>query len=786
MRRRPGFTAIIIITLALGIGANTAIFSVVDAVLLRPLPIKDPDKVIRIYETFLPSGWGTVSAPNFRDWRARNTVFEHLSAYSFRSYNLQRGDNPVRIPGAAVTADYFDTMGVQPEMGRPFLAGEDKAGNEHVAVISDLMWRKDLGSDPNVIGKGINLGGETYTVVGVMPSKFLFPSQSSEIWVPLVLPDEKAAPRGNHQFFVIGRLRPDVTRTQATEQMKGIARQLASEYPDDQTGRSVLLNELKDDTIKHARPTLLVLMGAVLAVLLICCVNIASLLLTNASARHRETAVRAALGASRWRMIRQFLAESMLLSLLGGAAGALLAQPVLKSIMALAVSALPRSSEVGLDFRILAFTFLLSLLTGVAFGTLPALQASRADVREALSDGSRGSSGGTGRLRQALVICEVALSLALLIAAGLMIKSFTRLQAVNSGLNPDNVITMTIALPDARYPTEESVTGFFENLLQKVQAVPGVDSAGLISALPMQEWGINGDFGIVGRPPDAPGSAPFAEYRTVSEKYFTSLRIPLIAGRFFNPRDTAKSQPVVVVNQALAERYFPGESVLGKALEFAGPPATIVGVTGDVRQSGLALPVMPTIFIPHTQAPDKVDQTMVLVVRGKMDPGSLVPGVRSQVLAVDSMQPVFNVKSMTDVISGSMQDSRLNTVLLSIFAGLALLLGAIGIYGVVSYAVAQRTHEIGIRMALGALPKDVKLMALKQGASLAVIGAALGLGLSFALTRTLSSLLFSVSAVDPVAYGVMAALLLFMTLAACYIPARRAARVDPMDCLRYQ
>ncbi|HYL97919.1 MAG TPA: ABC transporter permease, partial [Blastocatellia bacterium] len=642
--------------------------------------------------------------------------------------------------------------------------------------------------DTKIIGRTIRLGGDTYTIVGVMPEGFFFPSQVSQIWTPLAFTRNQLDHRGSHMFFVVGRMKPDVTLSQALSQMKGVARQIELQYPAEQTGRSVRITPLKDDMVLRSKPALLVLLGAVAAVLLICCVNVASLMLTNAASRRRETAVRAALGADRWRLIRQFMTESVVLSIAGGALGAVVAKPALGSLIALASTFLPRSKEVALDFRVLAFTLAISILTGIAFGIAPAFHASRTDVRDALTDGTRSvAGGGSHRLRQGLVISEIALSLALLIGAGLLIKSFNRLQQVKSGINPDNVVTMQLSLPANRYTSDEAKIAFFKQVLARIEAAPGVESAGTINLLPMQEWGYNGDFGIEGLPPAGPGREPTAEWRAVSPDYFRTLGIPLLEGRVFGEQDGPKTGDVVVINQALAERYLPGEDPVGKHLILGDSQVRIVGMVGDVRQSGLAQPALPTLFLSCDQSPltDGSD-TVSLAVRGKLDASQLVSIVRGQILAVDRAQPVYNEKPMSQVIADSSSDARLNTLLLAVFAGLALVLAAVGVYGVISYYYAERTREIGIRMALGALPSSVRLMALRQGATLAAAGVGIGLGLAFALTRTLSSLLYSVKAIDPEAYAAMVGLLLAITLVACYVPARRASKVDPISALRWE
>ncbi|HKP86529.1 MAG TPA: ABC transporter permease [Blastocatellia bacterium] len=789
LAKRPAFTAIALITLALGTGANTAIFSVVNAVLLRPLPFNNSDQLVRIWETFLPDGWGSVSAANFKDWREQNDVFSQITAYQSGNFNLQGSDSPERVSGAAVSANFFDTLETQPLIGRGFLAAEEQPGNHRVVVLSHQLWRRNFGASQQIIGQSIPLNGESFTVVGVAPADFRFPFRTVELWVPLAFTPEQWANRGSHAYLTLGRLKPGVSLAQAREQMSAIASSLAAQYTE-QAGRNVRLIALKEEIVQGSRPALLALLGAVGFVLLIACANVANLLLARATSRRKETAIRVALGAGRWRIIRQFLTESLILSILGSAVGLLLAKFGLDLLVSLASTALPRATEIGLDLQVLAFTLLLSLVTGVGFGIAPALQISRTDVHETLKEGGgrAGVAIASARLRSALVIAEVALSLVTLIGAGLLIKSFARLQQVNSGLRPENVLTMRVSPPDSKYPTRQAVSAFYEQVLSRVSGLPGVQAAGAINMLPLQRWGYNGDIEIEGQGPYPPGEAPLAEYRAVTPGYFRALGIPLIEGNDYTAQDTEKSPPIILINQAMAKRFWPDESAVGKRIRVYGPNwSTITGVVGDVRQSGLAQSVRYEIYFAHAQAPDlSLSQSMSLVVRASADPASLVSAIRNEVQAVDPAQPVYNVETMEAVIAESVSDRRFNMILFAIFAAVALLLAAVGIYGVLSYMVTQRTHEIGIRMAVGARGSDILKLVVGQAMMMAMAGVGIGLIFAFALTRLMSSLLYGVSASDPIVFAAISATLTGVALAASFVPARRAIKVDPMVALRYE
>jgi putative ABC transport system permease protein len=782
--KQPGFTAVAVLTIALGIGANSAIFSVVNSVLLRPLSFREPERLIKIWETFLPGGQGSVSVPNLKDWREQNDVFTQIAAYQTAGFNLKGEESPERVVGATVSANFFEVLGVPPQFGRTFQSGEDEPGKNRIVVLSHLLWQRNFGGEPGIIGEDILLGGENYQVVGVMPQFFRFPSRLTELWVPLDIPPDYAS-RGNHFLLTFGRLKPHVSLEQAREQMVTIARRLEQQYPDNQAGRSVKLIPLQEELVQNVRLALLVLLGAVGFVLLIACVNVANLLLARGAARRREVAIRTALGAGRGRLIRQFLTESVLLAVIGGVLGLGLGKLGVNLLVSLAISYLPRASEVSLDSRVVGFTLLLSVLTGIIFGLVPAVQSARADVQSALKDGGNaGASSQQNLLRSALVVAEVSAAMVLLVGAGLLIKSFLRLQQMDAGLRPENIITLGINLPQAKYSTSQAMDNFYQQLIDRVSSLPGVQAAGIINLLPLQQWGTNGDIHIEGDPPYPPGQAPLAELRVVSPDYFRALGIPLIAGRFLNARDQENSERVVLINQALARRYIPNKDPIGKRLGRGDNTwMKIVGVVGDVRQSGLTQDARPEIYTPYAQTTD-FKRNVSVVVRASSEPTSLISSIRREVRNVDPNQPIYNIKSMETVISESISDRRLNMLLLGIFAAVALILAVIGIYSVMSYVVTQSTREIGIRMALGAQAADVLKLVIGNGIVLALVGVGIGLGGAFALTRLMASMLYGVTTTDPLTFLGVAVLLMVIAALACYLPARRATKVHPMVALR--
>ncbi|HEY7546245.1 MAG TPA: ABC transporter permease, partial [Blastocatellia bacterium] len=751
--KKPAFTVVAVLTLALGIGANAAIFSVVNSVLLRPMPLREPDRLIKLWETFTPGGQsqafqGTTSPPNLKDWREQNDVFTEITAWQFAGLSLQGQDHPERASAATVAANFFDVVGVEPQMGRTFLEGEDLAGNNRVVVLSDKLWRRNFGADPQIINRQITLGGENYTIIGVMPSWFRFPSASTDLWVPLVPSDSQLKSRGNHWMLAMGRLKPGVTLDQAQEQMKAIARRIEEQYPNEQARRSIALVPLQEETVQNVRPALLILLGAVAFVLLIACTNVANLLLARSASRRKEIAIRTSLGASRMRLIRQFLTESVLLAVAGGALGLLMAIWGLDALLALAADSLPRAAEIGLDWKVVGFTSLLSIATGILFGLAPALQASKMDVQSALKEsGTGGASARRNKLRSMLVVAEVASAIVLLVGAGLLIKSFIRLQEIETGFKAENLLTMGVSLPQAKYPTRQTAAAFYRQTLERIAALPGVEAAGAISLLPIQQTGTNGDIAIEGQGPYPPGQAPLAEYRAVSPDYFRAMGIPLLAGRFLDDRDGEKSAPVIVVNQALVSSFLEGRDPLVTRIQAGSPDwIPIVGVVGDVKQSGITTQARPEIYIHYSQAPLWLGQSLSLVVRSKLDTATLTAAVRREVQAVDPAQPIHNIQTMEEVIARSVSSRRLNMLLISIFAAVAIALAMIGIYSVMSYTVNQSTREIGIRMALGAERSDIVRMVVGQGLGLTSMGAVVGLASSFALTRLLASLLYGVSA----------------------------------------
>jgi putative ABC transport system permease protein len=789
LRRSPGFTVVAVLCLALGIGANAAIFSVINAVLLRPLPFAEPDRILRVYETRGDEGrTGSVSVPNYLDWLAQNSGFQDLAAWQAGSHNLQGNGGAEHIQVLEATPNLFVILGAPPLLGRAFLPGQDEPGRERIAVIGEGLWRRRFGADPSLLGRAIQLDGAPYTVIGVMPAGFDFPpgQETHDAWTLYQPSAQQKAARGSHFLAVAGRLKPGVSLDQASAQLKAVAARIETQFPNEQTGRSVLLKPLRETVVGKTRPALLILLGAVALVLLIACANVANLLLARAAVRRREVAVRLALGASRARLIRQFLVESLVLALAGALLGALIARGSLALLEPLAAGALPISGGIPLDGRVFAFLLAVSLLSGVLFGLVPALQASREDVRDTLSDaGAKTTSGGgQKRFRSALVVLEIALSLVLLIGAGLLLRGFLALSSTPSGLVPHGVLTAHLAIPEAQ--RKGATARLFQPLLDKVRHLPGVRSAAVISMLPIQEAWTNGSYQVEGRPAPKAGQEPTAEYRVASPQLFAALGIPVLYGRDFTDRDGGPGSRLLIINEALARRDFPGENPVGRQLRIDQEAAhTIIGVVGSVRQAGLDQQPLPEIYFPYVQtgAEDWLGDA-VLVVRTAQSPESVSAAVRQAVASVDPGMPIYKVETMDEVIVRSLASRRLNLWLLGIFAGIALVLSAAGLYGVISYLVAQRTREIGVRIALGAQTRDVVGLVMGQGARLTAVGIALGLLGALAFTRVLASLLYGVSARDPLTFAAIAALLAAVALLATWLPARRAARVDPISAIR--
>ncbi|HKP11016.1 MAG TPA: ABC transporter permease [Blastocatellia bacterium] len=787
LAKRPGFALVAILTLALGIGANTAIFTVIYGVLLRPLPFNDPDRVVWMWGAVRDRGnRASVSPLDFLDYRARSQSFEEFAASISIpiSFTLTGSGEPERLSGAAVTTNYFAALGAKPMLGRSFVSDEEQAGRDRAVILSHSLWQRRFGADPQIVDRTITLDGQSFTVVGVMPPAIRFPFDA-DLWRPISFDaNPEMRQRKAHFLRPIGRLRADVTLDRAQAEIDTIARQLEEQYPDTNTKWTMLLVPLQERIVGDIRPTLWILLGAVAFVLLIACSNVANLLLARSAARHREMAIRLALGASRWRIVRQMLTESLLLSLAGGVLGVLLALWGVGVLVSFSDASIPRAAEIGVNAPVLAFTLIISLITGTLFGLVPALGASRPDLHDALKEGTRSVGSARNRLRSFLVVVECTLAVVLLIGAGLLIKSFVRLQQVSPGFEAERVLTMRLDLPPTRYATPQQAASFFQRLQQSVAALPGVEAVGMISELPLSGQPNDGPFAIEGRPPDAPDQRPLADFRRVNHEYFRALGIPLLRGRPFTEQESQQSANVVIVSERLAEQYFPDEEAVGKHLRLdfmSKAPYEIIGVVGDVRHRALAFDVYPAMYLPTLSLP-----RTNLVVRAAGDPASLAIAVRKEVTAIDPQQPVAAVKTMGQWVSESVAQPRFRTLLLGIFAAVALLLSVIGIYGVMSYVVAQRTREVGIRMALGARPRDVLKLVVGQGMRLALAGVAIGVVAAYALTRLLETLLYEVSATDPATFAAIALLLTGVALLACYMPARRAAKVDPTVALRYE
>jgi putative ABC transport system permease protein len=784
--KKPGFTLIAVITLALGIGANTAIFSVVNGVLLRPLPYKEPDRLMLIRETKLPQFSGfAVSAANFLDWKAQNTVFERLVAIRPNAFNLTGTGDPERLRGMRVADGFCAILGARPQIGRDFLPEEHRAGRDNVVILSHGFWQRRFGGDPKILNQTISLDGRPHTVVGVMPSAFHFWNRDNDLWAPMAFTPQQIRSRNEHALDrVIGSLKPGVTVDQARAEMDAIAARLAAQYPAN-AGWGVMLMPLLDYTVRGIKPALLVLLVAVAFVLLIACVNVANLLLARAAERRKEIGVRVALGAGRARIVRQLLTESALLSLLGGAAGLALAKWGVDLLLKLAPEDLPRMGDVSLDGRALAFTAALALLTGVIFGLVPALQSSRPNLNETLKDAGRVSTeGGRRQLgRSALVVLEVASALALLVGAGLMIKSFWRLQNIDPGFDPKNALTVSVRLPRGKYPEDNQRIAFFQQLIEKAGTLPGVQAAGATSLLPLTVDYVT-SFRIQGRPPLQPGEGRSVNFYSVSADYFKAMDIQSLRGRLFTEGDTKDSPRVAIINEWMAKKIFPDEDPIGKRITFEREDKDwfeIVGIVGDVTHYDIDQGPSLQVYEPYTQ---QTFPAMTLVVRAEGDPANLTAAIRSEVLKLDKEQPVSDVRTLDQIYSASIAQRRFSALLIGVFAALALALAAVGVYGVLSYAVAQRRHEIGIRMALGATRRDVLRLVIGRGMRLTLIGVAVGLGAAFALTRLMSTLLFEVSPTDPLTFSSIALLLSVVALLACWIPARRATKVDPLIALR--
>ncbi|MDX6498756.1 MAG: hypothetical protein QOG23_2016 [Blastocatellia bacterium] len=799
--KRPGFAAVAVITLALGIGANTAIFSVVNATLLRPLPFKDPDRVIMVWG-FLPKLAQTAdklpsSSGNFVSLHDQNHTLEDLAAFRTWSWQLTGDREPELLRGARVSADFFHAVGANPILGRPFTPDEDMPNRAPVAIISYGLWQRNFSADQSVVGRTMTLTGQAVMVVGVMPKGFQFPGGANmipglqfalqnDIWMPLALTDEQKRQQGNLNLALIGRLKPGVTPNQAESELRAVQQNL----PLAKVGYTINVVPLYQQMVGKIRKLLLLLLATVAFVLLIASANIANLLLARATSRQKEIAIRAALGAGRLRLIRQMITESLLLSLIGGALGFLLAVWGSSLLVSLIPEDVPRIHEVSVDTRILAFTLLVSFVTGVVFGLAPALQASKLDLNASLKEGLRGTTAGwrENRLRGLLVISEIAMAVVLLVGATLLIKSFVRLLDVRPGFNPTNVLTMDVQLPDlppSRYAKADEQTFFFQQLVDRIKALPGVEGAAGVVTLPLTGAFESTDVIIEGPAPLPAGQRPEADYTTVTPDYFRTLQIPLLKGRQFTAQDSKDAPGAIIVNDILASTLWPNEDPIGKRLTvgFEKTPRQIIGVVGNIKQTTLDATARPAMYMPHLQSPNS---GMTVLVRTTGEPLAMTAAVREQVRALDKDVPIYHIQTMDQVLGSSVAQPRFSMLVVGLFAALALVLAVVGIYGVMAYSVSRRAHEIGVRMALGARTSQVLKLVLKEGMTLTLVGIAIGIFGAFALTRMMATLLFGVGPKDPITFMGVAALLAAVAFVACYIPARRATRVDPLVALRYE
>ena len=800
--KSPGFTVVAVLTLALGIGANTAIFSVVNFVLLRPLEYANPDQLVMVWERNTKKGWNEspTSFADFVDFRD-NAKSVELVAFTDTNFNLTGGDQPERVAGLRVSANLFSLLGVNPARGRWFAPGEDKPGAGHVLILSYGLWQRSFGGNSNLVNQTVQLNGQSYTVVGVMPPTFKFPPafsatttseeliSNADLWVPLTT-DDVPLIRNIRNLKMIGRLKAGVAPQQAQAEINSIASRLAREYPDVNAGLESVVIPLHEQIVGDVREALLILLGAVVLVLLIACANIANLLLSKATARHKEIAIRTALGANRGRLLRQLLTESTLLGLLGGGFGFLVAYAGSKTLVSFGSLSIPQLTDFSFDMKVPLFALVVSLLTSLIFGLAPAIDASNPNLNEALKEGGRSSSGGAtrARLRNALVITEVALAVVLVTASGLMLRSFVRLQGTSSGLNPHNLITLELELPDVRYHAAQQQTLFQQQLLQRVGSLPGVQNAATVDNLPFSGNAFNTSFTIEGRPTGPTTETPRAYYRVISPDYFPAIGIELHKGNQFTDRDTAEQPGVAIVNETAAQRYWPGVDPLGKRIkrgrpESKNPWLTVIGIVSGSRQLSLKEGSQPEIYVPYLQNPGL---TFTLVARTASDPRSLTGALRKEVLSADREIPAVNLKLMEELISNSVAKERFYVLLLGVFAALALILAAVGVYGVMSYSVTLRTRDIGIRMALGARPVDIFKHIVGQALLLGLIGLGVGIVLAIASTRVMSSLLYGINATDPLTLAITSLVLLAVALLASYLPARRATRVDPLVTLRYE
>jgi putative ABC transport system permease protein len=795
MAKKPGFTAIAIIIMALGIGANTAIFSLVRAVLLQPFPFANPDRLVLVWEDAAYVGFpkNTPAPANYADWKAQNEVFEDMAAVANRDFNLTGDGEPEKVYGYAVVGSFFPVLGVDPVLGRVIDAEDDRPGANKVAVISYSLWQTRYGGQRDLVGRDILLNDEKYSVIGVMPRGFQFLDPDIRLWVPLRLTPQQLTNRGSHYLQVVARMKPGVTVDQANSNIKTIMAQIANDNPD-QAGRlGANVISLSEELTGETRRPLIVLLVAVAFVLLIASANLANLLLSRALGRSKEVAVRTALGATRGRLVRQLITESVLLSLAGGVAGVIVAVASFAFLRQLIPAGLSLFVDLRIDMMVLVFTMALSIITGIVFGLAPALQLSRVDLNEALKQGGGRTSLSAGhrRLQNTMIVGEVALAMVLLVGAGLLIKTFARLRDQYSSLRPESVLSLRTTLPESRYKDPQRRFTFYEQVLERVTAMPGVVAAGYTTSVPLDWKGGTNGISIEGRPAER-GVHYDANHRQISQDYFKAMGIALKQGRLFNNGDNAQSLPVAIVNETMAREFWPDEDVLGKRFKPGRPDSKqpwieIVGVVANIKQMGAEAPVKSEMYFPYQQVGDQPWYApRDLIIRTSVEPMSLVSTVTARVHEVDAAQPVSNIRTMKEVLGREFGQRETGTTLLAVFAALAMGLAAIGLYGVMSYFVSQRIPEFGVRMALGAQSRDILWLVLKRGMGLAMLGLAIGLAASFALTRLMQSLLFEVSANDPIVFALIAVLLAVVAFAASVIPALRATKVDPMVALRYE
>lgn len=807
LRNSPAFTIVAVLTLALGIGANTAIFSVVNTILFQPLPFPNSQQLVIVWETDANRKLirGTAPPADFLDWRTQNQVFQHISAFQTWFYNLTGAGEPEQLWGSKVSADFFDLFEVKPVLGRTFRPDEEQPGHDQVVILSHGIWVEHFAADANVIGRSVTIDDKPYTVIGVLPAGFdlLGISRRFDLWMPLAFPPSEIR-RDNPSLIVFARLKSGISLARANSDMAAISHRLSMEYPATNQGTGVRVASMHDDLTARWNNPLLLLFAAVGLVLLIACANVANLLLSRAASRQKEVAIRSALGAGRLRLIRQLLTESILLGLVGGAIGLLLGYGGLRILPAFlpppgGVSEIPRTNLIGINTTVLAFTVGIAILTGIIFGMAPAFQFSKTNLSESLKESGRSSTGGMQSrfTRSFLAVAEVGLSLVLLIGAGTLIRSIHNLLASDPGFNPRNVLSMQIWLPESRYPGTIRTRAFFQQVIDRMRSLPGVVSASAANFLPLTGWTDFANFDIAGRPSPPPRQEFVAHYRIIDPQYFQTMQIPLLRGRYFANSDNGESQGVAMINQTLAKQYWPNQDPVGQqvrvhlqeAKSVPWRPAandawlTIVGTVGDIEEHEFVNRKMGELYLPYLQDPSRL---MRIVLRTAGPSDALASAARQAVQSVDKNEPVTEVKSMEEFLSQSVSPQSLNTTLLTFFAALALILAAIGIYGVISYGVEQRTHEIGIRLALGAQPRDVVRLIVRQGVKLALIGIVMGLGAAYALIRTLSGSMFGIASLDPVSAALAVLLLFLVAFFACYIPARRATRVDPVQSLRYE